>query len=428
MTLSLTGSGYIWNYVCYKQGINIPFREERVFTPPPLGNNPPPPPDYGFTPPKPEPISAPPPSFSGINQDFNADFITGMPKPFMPEVIHSAPVSFGSEYSKAPAQPAVGPPITRGNNRPVNPLRSEFTPPTQPPAPVNNQTLTPVMPKPTPPTRDVPLFPSVGGIGGGFIPTGPEPRFNPLAIGETPRPIFSDMNAEQKEQEEKYRAAQAKKPRYFDNVTGKTVTQAEYDALGGNKQPTSGPQTLMQGEQNQYGTAEDGLMEPQKNHGPGSFDTSLLDMLKKSYGGIGSLMGESGLPGRSENFTPPKNPLDILLAERGFQVPERNLISTQDHVQFGADPVTGLMRFGGSSDTEYYRKLDEMYAQNPEALEIAKQYHADQLKKAKESAQGGIFDLQKPMEQITYSPKQPVPQRDMNMGPGSFGIPLGRLR
>jgi hypothetical protein len=296
-----------------RQGINIPFREERVFTPPPLGNNPPPPPDYGFTPPKPEPISAPPPSFSGINQDFNADFITGMPKPFMPEVIHSAPVSFGSEYSKAPAQPAVGPPITRGNNRPVNPLRSEFTPPTQPPAPVNNQTLTPVMPKPTPPSMEAPVFPSVGGIGGG--------------------------------------------------------------------QPF----------------------------------------------GIDSLMGPSGLPGRSESFTPPKNPLDILLAERGFQVPERNLISTQDHVMFGADPVTGLMRSGGSSDREYYRKLDEMYAQNPEALEIAKQYHADQLKKAKESARGGIFD-QTPLKQITYSPKQPVPQRDMNMGLGSFGIPLGRLR
>jgi hypothetical protein len=236
-----------------------------------------------------------------------------MPEPFMPEVIHSAPVSFGSEYSKAPAQPAVGPPITRGNNRPVNPLRSEFTPPTQPPAPVNNQTLTPVMPKPTPPTRDVPLFPSVGGIGGGQLPVMP-----------------------------------------------------------------SMPQTK--------------IIDPRGA------------------------------------FTPPKNPLDILLAERGFQVPERNLISTQDHVLFGADPVTGLMRSGGSSDREYYRKLDEMYAQNPEALEIAKQYHADQLKKAKESARGGIFDLQTPMKQITYSPKQPVPQRDMNMGPGSFGIPLGRLR
>jgi hypothetical protein len=42
-----------------------------------------------------------------------------------------------------------------------------FTPPTQPPAPINNQTLTPVMPKPTMPSREVPVFPSVGGIGGG---------------------------------------------------------------------------------------------------------------------------------------------------------------------------------------------------------------------------------------------------------------------
>jgi hypothetical protein len=106
-----------------------------------------------------------------------------------------------------------------------------------------------------------------------------------------------------------------------------------------------------------------------------------------------------------------------------FRCRKEIFISTQDHVQFGADPVTGLMRFGGSSDRGYYRKLDEMYAQNPEALEIAKQYHADQLKKARESAQGGIFELQKPIEQITYSPKQPVPQRDMNMGPGSFGNP-----
>jgi len=304
--------------------------EERVFTPPPFGNNPPPPPDYGFTPPRDEPISAPLPSFSGINQDFNADFITSMPKPFMPqtydraepdlfmpELIHDAPVSFGSKYSKAPAQPAVEPSITRGNNRPVNPLRSEFTPPTQPPAPVNNQTLTPVMPKPTPPSMEAPVFPSVGGIGGG--------------------------------------------------------------------QPF----------------------------------------------GIGSLIVPSGLPEQSESFTPPKNPLDILLAERGFQVPKRNLYSTQDHRMHGIDPVTGQMRFGGSSNTEYYRKLDEMYAQNPEALEIAKQYHADhadQLKKAKEGAQGGMFDLLAPIKQINYSPKQPVPQRDMNMGLGSFNSPIGRLR
>jgi hypothetical protein len=185
-----------------RQGINIPFREERVFTPPPLGNNPPPPPDYGFTQPTTQPL-----------------------------VVNSRPI-----YS---------------NNPPIAPDYG-FTQPTQPPAPVSDQTLTPVIPKPTPPTRDVPLFPSVGGIGGGqsfvggFIPTGPEPRFRTLDTNDLPRPIFSDMSAEQKEQEEKYRAAQAKKPRYFDNVTGKPVTQSEYDALGGNKQPTGGPQTLMQ--------------------------------------------------------------------------------------------------------------------------------------------------------------------------------------
>jgi hypothetical protein len=45
------------------------------------------------------------------------------------------------------------------------------TVPTQPPAPVSDQTLIPVMPKPTPPTEEVPVFPSIGGIGGGVVPT-----------------------------------------------------------------------------------------------------------------------------------------------------------------------------------------------------------------------------------------------------------------
>jgi hypothetical protein len=44
--------------------------------------------------------------------------------------------------------------------------------PTQPQAaPVSDQTLTPVMPKPTPPTEEAPVFASVGGIGGGVVPT-----------------------------------------------------------------------------------------------------------------------------------------------------------------------------------------------------------------------------------------------------------------
>jgi hypothetical protein len=74
-------------------------------------------------------------------------------------------------------QPTTQPPVVNSrpiysNNPPIAPDYG-FTPPTQPPAPVSDQTLTPVIPKPTPPTRDVPLFPSVGGIGGGVVPTQP---------------------------------------------------------------------------------------------------------------------------------------------------------------------------------------------------------------------------------------------------------------
>jgi hypothetical protein len=39
---------------------------------------------------------------------------------------------------------------------------------------LTNQMLTPVMPKPTPPTKKAPVFPSVGGIGGGVVPTAEE--------------------------------------------------------------------------------------------------------------------------------------------------------------------------------------------------------------------------------------------------------------
>jgi len=250
-----------------------------VYEPPP----PPPPPPYRGDDPRGSGVTSSPPSIGskGGTQrtmpDYSSSGVTG----YQP--------SFGGKggYYQSAGQlaqpinlPAVQPPPVMPSmpqTKIIDP-RGAFTPPTQPPAPVNNQTLTPVMPKPTMPSREVPVFPSVGGIGGGqsfvggFIPTGPEPRFRVLATNDMPRPIFSGMNAEQKEQEEKYRAAQAKKPRYFDNVTGKPVTQSEYDALGGNKQPTGGYSSLP---------------------------------LSNFSGGIGSLMGPSGLPGRSESFTPP---------------------------------------------------------------------------------------------------------------------------
>jgi hypothetical protein len=70
--------------------------------------------------------------------------------------------------------------------------------------------------------------------------------------------------------------------------------------------------------------------------------------------------------------------LEEVLAERGFTMPERPTgYMTQDMAFHGKDPVTGRMRQGSSSLGGYFRAVDEMYAQNPEALEIAKQYTAD---------------------------------------------------
>jgi hypothetical protein len=45
---------------------------------------------------------------------------------------------------------------------------------------LTNQMLTPVMNKPVKPSQKVPVFPSIGGIGGGTVPTQPQQRL--LAI------------------------------------------------------------------------------------------------------------------------------------------------------------------------------------------------------------------------------------------------------
>jgi hypothetical protein len=50
---------------------------------------------------------------------------------------------------------------------------------------------------------------------------------------------------------------------------------------------------------------------------------------------------------------------------------------TQDMSGLGIDPVTGNMITGSSSMRGYHNALNDMYAQNPEALEIAKQYKSD---------------------------------------------------
>jgi hypothetical protein len=104
-----------------------------------------------------------------------------------PPVVNSRPIysnnppiapDYGFTQPTQPPAPVVNNRPIYSNNPPIAPDYG-FTQPTQPPAPVSDQTLTPVMPKPTPPTEEAPEFASVGGIGGGVVPTEEEEETTP---------------------------------------------------------------------------------------------------------------------------------------------------------------------------------------------------------------------------------------------------------
>ena len=131
---------------------------------------------------------------------------------------------------------------------------------------------------------------------------------------------------------------------------------------------------------------------------------------------FGQLQGSSG---------PRPLSLEEVLAERGFQMPEKPRVSTQDMAFLGKDPVTGRMRQGGSSDRGYYNALDEMYAQNPEALEIAKQYTADPSKFGGEKPTDRGAALGGQLTQTIQPPLQPPIEMIQRPG-GSVGLPAER--
>jgi len=83
---------------------------------------------------------------------------------------------------------------------------------------------------------------------------------------------------------------------------------------------------------------------------------------------FGQLQGSSGP-------TPPS--LEEVLSQRGFDMPERPTgVGHQAMVGY-TDPVTGKMAMGGAHDASHAGLLSDFYGQNPEALEIAKQYNTD---------------------------------------------------
>ena len=83
---------------------------------------------------------------------------------------------------------------------------------------------------------------------------------------------------------------------------------------------------------------------------------------------FGQLQGSSGP-------NPPS--LQEVLAERGFDMPERPTGFGHQAMVGYKDPVTGKMSMGGAHDASHARLLGDFYGQNPEALELAKQYNTD---------------------------------------------------
>ena len=83
---------------------------------------------------------------------------------------------------------------------------------------------------------------------------------------------------------------------------------------------------------------------------------------------VGQLQGSSGP-------NPPS--LQEVLAGRGFTMPEKPTgVSHMAMVGF-KDPVTGKFSMGGAHEAGHASLLSDFYGQNPEALELAKQYQAD---------------------------------------------------
>jgi hypothetical protein len=116
--------------------------------------------------------------------------------------------------------------------------------------------------------------------------------------------------------------------------------------------------------------------------------------------------------------------LEEVLAERGFMMPKEPTGGmTQDMAGLGIDPVTGNMITGSSSMRGYYNALNEMYAQNPEALEIAKQYKSDPFQFGGKPSP--TVSLGSQLTQTIQPPLQPPIEMIQRPG-GSVGLPAER--
>ena len=99
-------------------------------------------------------------------------------------------------------------------------------------------------------------------------------------------------------------------------------------------------------------------------------------------GGIGSLgsdsiSGQFGQMGSGQYGNASSKSLEQVLAERGFEMPEMPTGMQNAMQSLFKDPITGEYRTGGSHEANHAYALTDFYGENPEALEIAKQYNTD---------------------------------------------------
>jgi len=137
-------------------------------------------------------------------------------------------------------------------------------------------------------------------------------------------------------------------------------------------------------------------------------------------GGIGSLgassvgeqmgSGQFGQMGSGQYGNASSKSLEQVLAERGFEMPEMPTGMQNAMQSLFKDPITGEYRTGGSHEANHAYALTDFYGENPEALEIAKQYNTDPTQFGDEPPQirtrgpeslaaQGVFGIPMPMQQ-----------------------------
>ena len=101
--------------------------------------------------------------------------------------------------------------------------------------------------------------------------------------------------------------------------------------------------------------------------------------LRSGIGSLGSdsISGQFGQMGSGQYGNASSKSLEQVLAERGFEMPKKPTGFQNSMQSMFKDPVTGENRTGGAHDASHASSLGDFYGQNPEALEIAKQYNTD---------------------------------------------------